>query len=264
VSPRATARWSPAVDVAIKGSVGRYQRQPTVLELYGDRGFIVGTPDLLPETGFATDLGAVWAPAAARGAIDRIMIEAAGFASWPRDTIGLVVVGNVSKPINLDDAQLLGGEASASVRIARRVSVSANYTRLLTWQRTTETSYDGKPLPRQPGHALYGRVDAVAHALGRRAFAWSDVDWRSSSFLDRASLREVPGRAVVGVGAKLELPGRVLVGVEVKNLTDDRITDLPLANPPRPDLTSVPTATADVAGYPLPGRAFYLSLEWTP
>ena len=42
-----------------------------------------------------------------------------------------------------------------------------------------------------------------------------------------------------------------------------RIQYLPLDPPPRPDLTQTPTALADVAGFPLPGRTFYLSLDWS-
>ena len=55
----------------------------------------------------------------------------------------------------------------------------------------------------------------------------------------------------------------MLAGLEVKNLADARVEQVALDPPPRPDLTSVPRAIADFGGYPLPGRAFYLTLEWT-
>jgi hypothetical protein len=38
---------------------------------------------------------------------------------------------------------------------------------------------------------------------------------------------------------------------------------LPLDPPPSPELTQAPTALTDFAGYPLPGRSFYLTLDWT-
>jgi hypothetical protein len=55
----------------------------------------------------------------------------------------------------------------------------------------------------------------------------------------------------------------MLLGFEVRNLTDRRLTARELDPPPRPDLTSVPMALSDVAGFPLPGRALYLTAEWT-
>jgi hypothetical protein len=44
---------------------------------------------------------------------------------------------------------------------------------------------------------------------------------------------------------------------------DVRVQRLPLHPAPRPDLTSTPMALADVAGFPLPGRTAYLSLDWS-
>ena len=49
----------------------------------------------------------------------------------------------------------------------------------------------------------------------------------------------------------------------VENLADALITYLPLDPPPSPQLTETPTPLVDVAGFPLPVRSFYLSLDWT-
>ena len=50
-SPRLTARVVAGDDVAIKGSAGWYVRLPTLIEVFGDRGYILGSPDLRPERG---------------------------------------------------------------------------------------------------------------------------------------------------------------------------------------------------------------------
>jgi hypothetical protein len=54
-----------------------------------------------------------------------------------------------------------------------------------------------------------------------------------------------------------------VLALAVENLGDERIAYLPLVPPPSPTFTSTPTALADVAGFPLPGRTFYLSLDWS-
>ncbi len=261
-SPRVAARVLATHELAIKASAGWAWRAPTVLELYGDRGFVVGSPDLRPERGPTADLGAVWAPARARGAVDRIVGEAAVFGSMPRDTIALVSSGAlVARPLNVGNARIAGAEASATARIARLVTFAANYTFLYSAQDVATPSYDGKPLPQRPRHELYGRVD-VARTLGDvLGVVWADASVVAGNYLDQAALNEVPARRLFGAGVKIDYAG-FTVGVEVKNLLDNRIERVALDPPPRPDLTSVPRAVADVAGYPLPGRAVYASVEW--
>jgi outer membrane receptor protein involved in Fe transport len=143
------------------------------------------------------------------------------------------------------------------------VSVTANYTRLVTQQLSTDVNYADKELPRKPGHDFYGRIDVVHSVLGRQLSAWFDTSWQSESYLDQPNLMRVPMRLLLGTGVRAELAGGVSAAFSVENLTNRRIEQLALDPPPRPDFTQTPTAIADVAGFPLPGRTLYLSLEWS-
>jgi iron complex outermembrane receptor protein len=235
-----------------------------LIELFGDRGTILGSPELRPERGPSGDFGAVWAPAKALGEIDHILVESDVFATRAHDTIALVsTAGFVARALNVADSQTYGAELVASARFARTVSLTANYTRLITQQISPEVSFDGKALPRQPDHAIYARADIVQRAFDRRASVWIDGSWQSISYLDQANLQRVPARALVGTGARVELIAGVAIAVAVENLADVRVEHLPLDPPPRPDLTQMPTALADVAGFPLPGRSYYVSLDWS-
>jgi vitamin B12 transporter len=262
-SPRVSTRALVTPDVAIKASAGYYYRAPTLSELYGDRGFLVGSPDLVSEHGPTADLGVVVAPASASGPIDRVLVEAAGFASWPRDTIALVTSGAlVARALNVGDARIAGAEAAASARLARAVTFTLAYTFLDTAQSTDTPSYDGKPLPGRPRHELYARMDAARRVKGHLGVVWSELSWDAGNYLDQAALSRVPARTLVALGLKVEVGGGVTVGVDCRNLLDDRVENVALDPPPRPDLASVPRAVADVGGYPLPGRAFNLAVEW--
>src|SRR5207247_2634121 len=64
-SPRVSMRAAITSDLSLKASAGWYVRLPTLIELFGDRGTIVGTPALLPERGPSADAGVVYAPARA-------------------------------------------------------------------------------------------------------------------------------------------------------------------------------------------------------
>lgn len=239
-------------------------RLPTLVELFGNRGTIIGSPELRPERGPSTDVGVVWAPAKALGSVDRILVEASAFGTRSRNTIAFVTsVGYVARALNVANSQTYGGELVASTRLARAVSLTVNYTRLVTQQLTEEASFANKALPREPGHAVYARVDGQHRIAGHRAELWLDTSWQSQTYLDQANLVEIPARTLVGTGARVEVAGGVNASLVVENALDVRLQHLPLDPPPRPDLTSTTMPLADIAGFPLPGRTVYLTLDWS-
>ncbi|HTM22839.1 MAG TPA: TonB-dependent receptor, partial [Kofleriaceae bacterium] len=262
-SPRLAARAALAPALAIKASAGRYFRAPTVVELYGDRGWLVGNPALRAETGENADLGLVWAPDRRLGAADRLYAEVAGFAARPRDTIVYVpTAGLAAAPLNLGGARILGVEAAASARLGAVATLTANYTLLDTRQRSSTPSYDGRRLPQRPRHQLYARVDAARRVGHRLLVVWTDASLIAGNYLDPGNVSPVPARRLLGAGIKVEPIPDLLLGIEVANLTDERIESIGLDPPPRPDLTEVPRAISDFFGYPLPGRAIYVRAEW--
>ena len=262
-SPRIASRWRVLDSLAVKASAGWYFRAPTATELFGDRGYFVGNPGLRAETGLVGDVGAVLAPSRAMGPFDRLFVETVMFASRPRDSIVPVpTAGLVTVAQNLGHAAVFGVEMTASVRAYRKVTLSLNYTRLQSKQESPLPSYDGKALPQRPTHDVYGRVDVVFQPVRRTLTLWADARFTGGNYLDPANIRRVPGRRLFGAGVTWQPWTHWSLGVEGKNLADERVERVGLRPAPRPDLTSVPQAITEFAGYPLPGRAFYLSIEW--
>jgi len=250
-SPRVTARFTVSPELALKASGGWYVRMPTLLELFGDRGYILGSPNLQPERGPSGELGGVWSPAGARGAIDRILVEADVFASRPRDTIAFITsAGFVARAENIGQSQAYGAELVASARIARALTLTATVTELATEQISDDKNFNGKALPREPEQFAYARADYARS----RAGAWLDASYQAESFLDNANLGRVPARLLAGAGVRVEIAERVAASLAVENLFDTRIVD---------SYASTPTALADVAGYPLPGRTTYVTIDWS-
>jgi vitamin B12 transporter len=264
LSPRLGVRILLLPDLALKVSAGRYARLPTVMELFGDRGFVVGSPDLRAETGTAGDAGLVWAPARRFGPLDRVLVESAAFMSRSADTIIVRSAGGgqVSRAANLGGAHIVGAELALSGRLARTVTATGNYTLLDAVQRDDEPSFNGKQLPQRPRHAVYGRVDVARRLGGRLGALWTDATWIDGNFLDQGNINQAPIRRLFGAGAKLELVAGLTVGVEARNLADARTETVVRDPPPRPDLSRGPAAISDFGGYPLPGRAFYATVEW--
>jgi iron complex outermembrane receptor protein len=219
-------------------------RLPTLIELFGNRGAILGSPDLHPERGPSADIGIVWAPAKGIGEIDRILVESALFATRPRDTIAMITTaGYAARAENIGATQSYGAELVASARFAKTLSISAAYTRLVSEQHAIDPNLYGKALPRTPGHFLYARADVARRIARRLAGAWVDVTAQSSSFLDQANFQRMEGRALIGAGVRGEIAGGVAATVSAANLTNLHVDDL--------------------YGYPMPGRSFFLSLDWS-
>jgi iron complex outermembrane receptor protein len=262
VSPRLSTRYRVTDAFAVKANAGRYSRAPTVLELFGDRGFVVGNPSLRAERGDTADVGVVYAPPRALGPFDRIYVETAAFATRAQRAIAFSSGGLASRAQNVGNAQTFGSEVTASARLGRRVSISGNYTWLDT--RQTSGAQRDKTLPQRPAHDLYVRTDIAGHLFDALWVLWVDTQWVSENFIDVQNLRRAPARQLAGAGAKLALAQGLRLGLEIKNLTDVRVEWERLSPPPSPDLESIPRALADVGGFPLPGRSVFFAIEWEP
>lgn len=268
VSPRAAARFTVIDGVQIRASFGRYFRPPTVLELFGDRGYLVGNEGLEPEQGLALDAGLVtdltFGPLA-------FYLHAAGFATWSEDLITWVPSANQVRPMNLAGAEVAGLESSLILGLfGERFRLHATYTFLDSRNQSPEEEQTGKPLPGRVQHDLFTRLTvgeaidlASLRAEGR---VFYNLDFLSGSFLDLSGRYGLPPRGIHGLGAEIILqprgarPLEIRLAIEVRNLTDliQTAWQPPIINA-RPRRVPV----TDFIGYPLPGRSFWLSLVIT-
>jgi iron complex outermembrane receptor protein len=248
LSPRIASRLRLSPAWSLKGSAGRYFRPPTVIELYGAHGGLVGNPELASETGLSTDLGFVFAPAHAHGAIDRVFVEGAVFASQPRNLIVWASTsGRQLVAQNAGDARLAGTEVTLGARFFRTLSLNLGHTFL--YARQIGGQYDGYALPGRPRHDLYARADVERRVRGWRLAAHTDLTLMSGNVTDLGNRRPVPARHLLGAGVRADAPFGLALALECRNVTDERIGDVHVRN------DSWPLPVADVVGYPLPGRS---------
>lgn len=258
-APRLGTRVRLWPGVELRASGGRYFRPPTLAELFGDRGYLVGNEGLRPERGEAIDGGVV---------LDRVVrgtavyAQLAGFSTWSEDLITWVSAGAVARPINVAGARLRGLETAVALVPAQRwLTLHANYTLLDSRNDGEDPTQRGRPLPGRPRHELFARATA-----GRALRAWGTrveprvlytLDVVAGSFLDTAGRLGLPPRALQGVGLEARL-AEVHVSVEVRNLLDVRTATvvLPVAGA-RPHSVAI----SDFIGYPLPGRSVWVSLR---
>jgi vitamin B12 transporter len=285
ISPRFGTKVAIIEGLDLRGSVGRYVRLPTLTELFGDRGYLIGNEALRAESGLNVDGGLVFdlerllqrdleADEDAPPSDDRVdlFVQVAGFSSWARDLIQWLRNGPVVEPVNVAGARVRGLELGASVRVLERVvMLDLAYTLLDTRNDSPAAEQHGKPLPGRPRHGLLARfAGGWRFELGPREVAFEpralyELEWIAGNVLDLGARVELPPRLLHRVGVELIFVDRVRLSVEVRNVGDLRATTIqPKFGPPDP----YPAAIADFLGFPLPGRSVWATLgvdfEWKP
>ena len=229
--------WSAGARLAIAGGlVARANasirhRMPTLFELFGDRGAVLGSPGLRPERLDGWDTGLGWSER-------RSSAEASFYRTDARDLIVFIQNSQyTSVAQNISAARLQGLELSGTTAW-RMLAATANWT----WQDTEDHSgvpfWTGRQLPGRPAHEVFARLEA------RRgpARVFYEFQYTSGNFLDRANLAPVAPRRLHDAGVTWAWArDRLRFTAEAKNLGDDRVLD--------------------VAGYPLPGRALAMSAD---
>jgi outer membrane receptor protein involved in Fe transport len=248
-SPHLGLGFAATPNVTLLGNLGRYPRPPTLQELFGSAGVVVGNPTLQPEVAFNRDV-AVRLTAPPRGPLSATALEVGYFNDRIDDLIVLTLAGRVYRPANVGRASVQGEEVSARGRLWERLSLTANYTHQDATNESDAIPFlQGARLPGRPADEAYGRVELTwspAHPLPLGAAAarlwpgsvYFDANVIANNFLDVANEVQVPARTLFGTGVAVTLPvGGIRLALEVKNLTNDE--------------------TRDVLGFPLPGRSVF-------
>jgi outer membrane receptor protein involved in Fe transport len=250
-SPRFGLRAEVWPRITLLGNVGRWAREPNLSELFGNRGVVVGNPRLKPETSLNGDVGFRWTPLPV-GVLRNLAFEYAYFDNAIDDLIQLVQNSQrIVRPENVTSASVQGHEVSARGRIADRIGLAVNYTHQDARDDGDVTFLRGKQLPGRPADEAFAHVELAwspRHPLPGLARLWPgrlfyEANVIADDFLDRANVRRVGSRVLHDVGLELALPLPGLrATLEAKNAGDDR--------------------TRDVLGFPLPGRALFVTLAY--
>jgi iron complex outermembrane receptor protein len=227
----APVRW-----LALTGAVAYGARLPTMLELFGDRGWLLPSVDLRPEHGLGAELGA---RVRAQHRELRVRAEVHAFVREDRDFIRYVRTSQFQAVAqNIDSAGTRGLELALDARLARYVSlVSA-----LTLLDAVDTTRD-RALPLRPATQLYTRLSGRVPRFGliESIEPYFDVAYVARSAADPANTTIIPARTVLGCGVAVSLRARrATAAFSVSDLADVRGQDL--------------------LGFPLPGRTFLMTL----
>jgi iron complex outermembrane receptor protein len=267
---RVGLRFRPWEFIWLQSNAGRYVRTPTFWEMFGDRGTMIGNPNLRPEEGWMFDAG-VGFGLKKSGMIDEARLTYAFF--WTESSNLIRFIQNSQRTmiaINIDNARILGHEISTRLGLLELLRISADFTWMDAINLSPASYENGKRLPGRPTWEVSLRGE-IYTSWGSAFYAYTGL---GGNFLDRANLRELAPRHIHNLGFSIK-PAQILallggsaplwdgltISFEIQNLLDTRVEDVPL-RPPLPNLQQISQAVADYSGYPLPGRAFYLTVDW--
>ncbi|MBC7188319.1 MAG: TonB-dependent receptor [Calditrichaeota bacterium] len=228
--------------VRLFANLGRAFKGPSLQERFfkgvGQLGFVVGNPELHPETSLNLDAGVKWRTERCRG-------ELSVFRNRVNDLIVLsrvTVAPDTFKYANVGRALLQGGEFEVEARLLGplRAQAQASYVR-----GTDEAS--GQPLPQIP--PLNGRICLYLQAPAGRW--WGRLTARLVGDQRRVAANELatPGYVLCDVGAGLPLQSGatpVELAINITNLFDRSYRD----------------HLSTVTWWDAPGRNVVVSMSW--
>lgn len=239
ISPKTGFLWRVNPWLRMKGNMGRYVREPSFLELFGDRGFFNGNAELEAEKGINRDLGL---EAAFHPGIDSVVQNIKlGLVYFNNDVENLITfiydARGIGKALNISDAEIEGVETSLSIDFLQRFSFTANYTRQDAVSRSAIEYADNKRLPGRYEHSSMARLEA---AIGNGKIFY-EVLQENGMYYDEAELLKALPKNLHNAGLSYRW-NRFTATLEIRNITNDDYEDF--------------------HGYPQPGTAYYASLKF--
>jgi iron complex outermembrane receptor protein len=228
-----------------KGNLGRYQRAPSFLELYGNgNDRLLGNPGLLPERGTNADL-AVWIDRA--GPWGALVSRTTVFGALADNLIyWLRSSGGPSRAVNLTSARIYGLEQELRATLGRHFRVVGQGTVTVAEDESDLAASHGKQIAHYPRYMAYARPE-LTHVVvppGLELGAYVDAALFAGAYEDSANVRPIPAQLLIGAGLSLLWPrGGVRATLSALNLGD------------------LQTLWA-VGGWPLPGRTLFLALAY--
>lgn len=238
LSPQMGVRYAPLHWLTLRSNVAKYVREPSFFELFGDRGFIVGNPDLKEEKGINFDLGAELSRQISHAWLQRITCNMAWFRNDVDDLITRVYdARGIGKSVNIPGSLIQGVELGVSVEFLDFFRIVCN----ATWQDPENHSnigaFNGKNLPGRFKKSLMGRVEFRHSGFT----VYSEYLQEEDMYYDTANLLKAEDKKEFNAGISCVWRSLKL-SLEGKNLKDD--------------------IHEDFNGYPSPGRSFYLSAKY--
>ena len=249
------------VQLDVFSYLSRTHRQPGFDELFGDNGGSVGNPALKMERQTAFEAGGRvrW-----QARHVEAVLRVSAWKHWRQDAIEYVAqpIG-VRKPFNVEGAEVVGQDLSLGLR-SQYAAFTIRGAHLASKNLSADRQQHGKHLPwRSPWTASADlRLTPIPWQSLRTLTFQANARYDDPFFADLRNNRQYPDRLEfdLAVSWKLPFPQGPVLRAEAHNIANRRMTTLPGRDGGQD--VRIQRSIADYAGYPRPGRGFFVSLSW--
>jgi len=228
-------RYLFSENFSLKGNIGKAERIPTFYEMFGNRGFAYGNPNLISEKSSNFDFG-----------INHnfklfnkfnTFYEFVYFNNSYDNLILWLVHTNRIKPDNLSKAKIYGFEFFNYLFLSDNFWSEFSFTINESKNKTNTTYYFNKNLPNLPKFESWYNLNFKYYPF---SFSLS-YNFISKCFMDTINLKEVKKQNIFNFSLNYEQQ-KFNICFEIKNLTNEQINDN--------------------FNYPLPGQMYFLKLKF--
>lgn len=238
LSPQMGIRYCSLDFLTFKTNLAQYVREPSFFEMFGDRGFFIGNPELKKEKGINFDLGVEMHKKREHTWLRSLTLGLSYFRNSADDLIARVYdARGIGKSVNISGALIQGIEGRMSADIFDYFRLIVNATLQDPENRSDIKAFDGKTLPGHYEKSYLARLEARYRGFKVYAEYLREEDM----YYDTANLRKAGDKDEVNGGITWNWQSWQF-SLDAKNLSDDLYEDF--------------------NGYPLPGRAFYGTVKY--
>ncbi|QQR89706.1 MAG: TonB-dependent receptor [Myxococcales bacterium] len=225
--------------LALTASLARAARAPSMIELFGDQGLLLGNTSLEPETAYLADVGVNFSEQL--GELQSGM-QIRLFASRIESMIVFNQINDESNFASRNlggQTEIYGVETNTSLEWKRALKVIANATVMKS------KSTQNLALPLRPQLSAFTRVQYTFYPdkWFDELAVFSDLVYRSNFFTDLVNTVLLREQCILNAGIQSALVRKTLdLRFQIRNVLD--------------------SANKDLLAFPLPGRSFALELTW--
>ena len=195
-------------------SIGRFYRQPALMELYGTFPGAISNPDLKREKVTRFEASGIY-----KFPGYRTSFQTTYFESHIEDGIYWLMSMEFLRPDNVGRALIRGVEMELNSSPAKLLDVVLRATIQKTEDRSNFNAFDGKKLPGEPDRSYFAQ--ATLHLPLHFDFSWAS-DWRSAMYSDRANRTEQPAVATHRASLSYNPLDKTRLTFSVNNITDEK------------------------------------------
>lgn len=231
-------------------TVGRYQRLPTLSELYGASLLVRGNSELQVEEGHSAELTLRYQSRPRGGFFGRFWAEASPFVRWSSNLI--VFIRNAQGallPRNRDSSRTLGAEVVLGGELMKGLDATLQTSLLDPRDVSPSRTTTNEILPFLSLITVSSRLDYCLDLLpaeGLSAHAGGRLFYQGSRFADLAGLSVIPDQVQVDFVLDMEWKPS---GSGLRTTLRQRLANV------------LDGLRFDLVGYPLPGRSYFAELE---